>query len=135
MRQAADQLASHIGVKHACGALGVPRASLYRHRSRAKQTTPKSDRPISKRALNLQEGANIIEVLNSDRFVDESPRQIWAKLLDEGTYLCSWSSMYRILRAHDQVSERRNQLSHPTYQNRNYWQLPPISCGVGTLPS
>ena len=116
MRQAADQLANHIGVKRACGALGVPRASLYRHRSRAKQTTPKSDRPIPRRALNPQEREEIIEVLNSDRFVDESPRQIWAKLLDEGAYLCSWRSMYRILKAHDQVRERRNLLTHPTYQ-------------------
>lgn len=115
MRQAADQLASNTGVKRACAVLGVPRASLYRHRSGSKQTVP-LPRPVPKRALNPQERTQITEVLNSERFVDASPRQIWAKLLDEGTYLCSWRSMYRILKANDQVRERRNQLAHPAYQ-------------------
>jgi putative transposase len=115
MRQTADQLASNTGVKRACAVLGVPRASLYRHREGRKQTV-RLARPVSKRALNPQERTHIIEVLNSEGFVDASPRQIWAKQLDEGTYLCSWRSMYRILKANDQVRERRNQLTHPTYQ-------------------
>jgi putative transposase len=55
------------------------------------------------------------EVLNSDRFVDCAPRQVYAALLDEGTYLCSWRTMYRILLAHDEVRERRDQLRHPNY--------------------
>ncbi len=54
-------------------------------------------------------------LLNSPRFQDQAPRQVYATLLDEGTYLCSWSTMYRILRAHDEVRERRNQLRHPAY--------------------
>ena len=55
------------------------------------------------------------EVLNSERFVDCAPRQVYATLLDEGRYLCSWRTMYRILDAHAEVRERRNQLRHPTY--------------------
>jgi putative transposase len=55
------------------------------------------------------------EVLNSERFVDCAPRQVYARLLDEGIYLCSWRTMYRILQAHDEVSERRDQLRHPSY--------------------
>ena len=55
------------------------------------------------------------DTLNSPRFQDQAPRQVYATLLDEGTYLCSWSTMYRILRTHNEVRERRNQLRHPAY--------------------
>ena len=69
------------------------------------------------RALEQQERTQVLDVLNSDRFADAAPRQVYAQLLDEGTYLCSWRSMYRILDAHEQVRERRDQLTHPTYKN------------------
>ncbi len=118
MRQAADNLADQIGATPACQVLGVPRSSLYRHRAGAKQPIPTlaHDRPLPARTLSDAEQTGVLDVLNSDRFLDASPRQVWATLLDEGQYLCSWRSMYRILDAHDQVRERRNQLSHPTYQ-------------------
>jgi putative transposase len=54
-------------------------------------------------------------VLNSEPFQDCAPREVYATLLDEGQYLCSWSTMYRILKERRQVRERRNQLRHPTY--------------------
>ena len=54
-------------------------------------------------------------MLNSERFCDSAPRQVYATLLDEGTYLCSWPTMYRILRAYEEVNERRNQLQRPVY--------------------
>jgi len=55
------------------------------------------------------------EVLNSGRFQDCAPRQVYASLLDEATYLCSWRTMYRILAAANEVRERRDQLRRPTY--------------------
>jgi putative transposase len=55
------------------------------------------------------------EVLNSPRFQDCAPREVYATLLDEQTYLCSWRSMYRILAATHEVRERRDQLRRPTY--------------------
>ena len=61
------------------------------------------------------------EILNSERFVDLAPRQVYAALLDEGHYLCHWRTMYRILQAHDEVCERRNQRRHPTSINRRAW--------------
>jgi len=54
-------------------------------------------------------------VLNSERFQDSVPRQVYATLLDEGEYLCHWRTMYRILDEHGEVRERRNQLQHPVY--------------------
>jgi len=73
-------------------------------------------RPAPARALALDERANILSVLNSERFMDQAPRQVYAALLDEGTYLCSVRSMYRLLERAGQVRERRDQLRHPTYQ-------------------
>ena len=50
------------------------------------------------------------DLLNSERFQDQTPRQVWAQLLDEGIYRCGWRTMYRILEAYKEVKERRNQL-------------------------
>jgi putative transposase len=57
----------------------------------------------------------VLDVLDSERFVEKAPRQVFAELLDENTYLCSVRTMYRVLAEHGQVRERRNQRRHPTY--------------------
>jgi putative transposase len=57
----------------------------------------------------------VLNLLNSQRFADQAPREVFATLLDEGTYWCSWRQMYRILEENELVQERRNQLRHPTY--------------------
>jgi len=51
----------------------------------------------------------------SSRFVDQAPREVYATLLDEERYLCSWRTMYRILEQNQEVRERRNQLRHPKH--------------------
>jgi putative transposase len=56
------------------------------------------------------------ETLNSERFMDKAPRQVYATLLDEGAYLCHWRTMYRVLAAHDEVRERRHLRQHPIYK-------------------
>lgn len=109
---AAVDLAAQVGVVAATQALGLPRSSYYRQRRPRPVRCP---RPPSNRALTAAEQAQIRSVLNSDRFVDQAPRQIYATLLDEGTYLCSWRTMYRILHAHAEVRERRNHCRRPTY--------------------
>jgi putative transposase len=68
------------------------------------------------RALSTAEAAAVLELLHSERFVDKAPGEVFATLLDEGTYLCSERTMYRILKAHNEVRERRNQARHPHYQ-------------------
>ena len=65
------------------------------------------------RALTEPERTAVLEVLRSDRFVDKAPAEIQAILLDEGTYLCSVATMYRLLRAHGETGERRAQAEHP----------------------
>jgi transposase InsO family protein len=72
-------------------------------------------RPRPTRALTDTERAGVVKVMNSERFADLAPPQIYAALLDEDTYLCSVRTMYRILESLDQVRERRDQLRHPTY--------------------
>jgi putative transposase len=106
-----------VGISTACQALGLPRSSLYRVRA-AKQGPPKPacEPKPPPRALSQEEKANVRQVLNSKRFQDFAPREVYATLLDEGQYLCHWRTMYRILEEHDEVRERRNQLRHPSYQ-------------------
>jgi len=110
--QSAEQLGQRIGVEAACATLSVPRSSLYRaRRPRSKCSSPK----MSARALSQAEKITVRQELNSERFQDRAPREVYATLLDEGQYLCSWRSMYRILDENDEVRERRNQLRHPNY--------------------
>jgi len=112
MIQTVEQLTPTVGVKRACQDLGVPRSSLYRARQ---PQPPAKPRPKPSQALSAAERAEVRAVLNSERFQDAPPRQVYATLLDEGTYLCHWRTMYRILKEHHEVRERRNQLKHPRH--------------------
>jgi len=109
---AAEELGRVVGVAAACDALLVSRATLYRRRGPAIEP---SLRPPSHRALRVEERAEVLAKLNEARFADKAPAEVHGTLLDEGTYLCSVATMYRILRQHQLVRERRNQLKHPTY--------------------
>ena len=92
--QQAEELSKRIGRKAACTALGVPRSSLYR--SNQPHQEPNVAK-ISPRALSAAEREVVRQELNSGRFVDCAPREVYATLMDEARYLCSWRSMYRIL--------------------------------------
>jgi putative transposase len=107
-----EQLGQQIGLSAACRSLNMARSSLYRHRQAQPEPQP---RPTPSRALSPEERHQVRQVLNSERFVDQAPRQVYATLLDEQQYLCHWRTMYRILEQHQEVAERRNQARHPTY--------------------
>ena len=110
-----EELTPIIGTRPACRALGASPATVYRRRRPPESRTPKP-RPTPERALTGPERQQVLDVLHCERFVDVSPEETWATLLDEGTYLCSPRTMYRILAAHHGgVRERRNQLTHPPY--------------------
>lgn len=113
MIQIAEQLGQQIGVAAACRHLKVSRSSLYRTRQPQVDLKP---RPTPERTLTEAERVEVRDLLNSDHFQDETPRQVYATLLDEGIYLCHWRTMYRILAAYQEVRDRRNQLVHPSYQ-------------------
>lgn len=109
-----DELSAHLGIAAACQELGVPRSSWYRsRRSQANDKTKTHPKP--KRALTQDERSQVRDILNSERFVDNAPRTVFAALLDQGKYYCSYRTMYRILNEHQEVKERRNQLRHPSY--------------------
>jgi putative transposase len=98
--------------KRACDLLGKSRATHYR-RAKPRPAKALAPRPAPANALSQAERAQVLDVLRSPRFVDKAPAQVWATLLDEGRYLCSESTMYRLLRAHGEVRERRRQAAHP----------------------
>ena len=109
---AVEDLQEQVGVKAACQALGLPRSRFYRHRQPQHREQPKA---APSRSLSETEKREVRELLNAPRFVDQAPREVYASLLDEGRYLCSVHTMYRILAEQDQVRERRDQLRHPNY--------------------
>lgn len=114
---AAHQLGQTVGRAAACRVLNVPRASLYRHlRPPNEQPASSAPRPSPPRALAPDERQQVLDVLHSERFRDKAPPEVFATLLDEGTYLCSLRTMYRILEESGEVRERRDQLRHPSYQ-------------------
>lgn len=114
MIAAAEELAGAVGSAAACRVFGVSRATLYRRRT-PPAPAPQRPRRVSHRALSEEERQAVRDAAHSPRFADESPATIVATLLDEGTYLCSIRTMYRILAADGEVRERRNQLTHPPY--------------------
>ncbi len=104
-------VAPRLGVRPTCEALGVAPATYYRHQ---RPPRPLEARP-SHRALRPEEQQEVLDVLHESRFVDLAPAEVGAILLDEGRYLCSERTMYRILAANQEARERRDQLRHPNY--------------------
>lgn len=107
---------SDVGLRAACKSLGLARATVYRKRRPAVSVpapAPNTRRP----PLALSEGERrlALEALHSPRFVDAAPRTVYATLLDEGVYLGSERTLYRLLAQEGESRERRDQLSHPAY--------------------
>lgn len=93
-----------FGIQRLCEAFGEPRASWYRTR---KPRILRGELRPSARRLSLVEEQQVLEILNSERFRDMAPGEVYTVLLDEGRYLCSERTMYRVLARHHQTTERR----------------------------
>ena len=114
--QAVATLAPAVGTVRACRAVGQPRASWYRRHRQSPPPPPRSRRPAvapQPRALSAAERQQVLDVLHDERFCDMAPASVWATLLDEGVYLASVSTMYRLLRARGETGDRRRHASHP----------------------
>lgn len=126
---AITELAALIGVREACTAVGRPQATHYRrHRQSPAPARPRRERKPQPRALAPVERAQVRAVLNSPQHVDKAPAAVYHELLDQGTYLASVSTMYRILREHDEVHERRRQATHPARVKPELVATEPNSC-------
>jgi putative transposase len=106
------EVGPRLGIAPTCAALGLPTATYYR---RAKPPHTPARRPSPPRKLAAHERTAVLDVLHAPPFVDLAPAQVYARLLDAERYLCSERTMYRILAAHHEVRERRDQLRHPRY--------------------
>ena len=115
-------LAPTVGIQSACDSLGVIRASFYRQRPAlgpclvSVESGLATSRSAPARALAVEERARVLDVLHEERFQDCAPAYVQAILLDEGRYLCSTRTMYRILAGAGELRDRREQRIHPPYQ-------------------
>ncbi|MFR9781064.1 IS3 family transposase [Micromonospora sp. MS34] len=109
----AQLLAAATSTRSAARLTGIARSTAHR-RARTPDGRAPASRPAPVNRLSDAERAHVLAVLDSDRFVDTTPTEAFATLLDEGVYLASISTLYRILRTNDQVVDRRRQARHPT---------------------
>jgi putative transposase len=107
-----DDLAAVTSLKQACSLLGASRATRYRRR-RPPTAGPPLPRPAPPNKLTEQERQHVLTMLRSHEYCDLAPAQVWARLLDDGIYLCSISTMYRLLAVAGENRERRRQRTHP----------------------
>lgn len=132
--QSIAELGEFLAISAACQVLGVPKASYYRAIAKPAAVSvatlepaalePEADVPdasqstpaVHYRALKLAEEQKILAVLHGERFIDRAPQEVYFTLLDEGVYLGSVRTYYRILAKHQEVKERRAQRRHPEYK-------------------
>ena len=117
-------------MKKACELTGKSRATVYRRRGGIRSGC-RERRPAAPNALSSAEREELLAVLDGPRFQDKAPRQVWALLIDEGTYLASVSTMYRLLREAGQVRERRAQAAHPARTKPELIATGPNQVGQG----
>ena len=137
MEQAAA-LSEEVGISAACQAYGIPRSSFYAAQQPRERTVP---RPPP-RALSQTEKAAVRQVLNSERFQDQAPREVYAALLDEGQYYCHWRTMYRVLDEHDEeigatlsaCGERRRSVRKPPESFAARLKAPSGRCSAPRQP-
>jgi transposase InsO family protein len=111
----------------ACDLLGVSRATRYRRR-RPPVAGPPAPRPAPPNKLTEAERQRVLTVLRSDEYCDLAPAQVWARLLDDGIYLCSISTMYRLLAVAGENRERRRQRIHPATKKPELIATAPNQC-------
>jgi len=134
------ELASWTGIRTACDVLGVARPSLYRLRpimgpvERAMCVIPEKKKNPPARSLSAAERVDVLVLLHSPRFQDQSPAAVQTTRLDEGIYDCSIRTMYRLLADSGETREHRAQLTHPPYESLSFSPLNTIRSGVGTSP-
>ena len=107
-----DGLEAVCSIRRACELLGASRATRYRRR-RPPTAGPPAPRPTPPNALSEAERQHILAILRSPAYCDLAPAQVWARLLDDGIYLCSISTMYRLLAIAGENRERSRQRTHP----------------------
>lgn len=110
---AVQEAAPRLGAARTCRALGLARASYYRQLAPA--PARRAVRPSPPRTLSPAERQGVLDILHAPRFADQPPAEVYYTLLDEGIYLCSLRTMYRLLNEVQEVRERRDQLCHPAY--------------------
>jgi len=107
-----DERSACLPVSKACEWINFPKATYYR----LKQGPKAANRHMSPRSLSADERQKVLDIFHDERFLDLAPPQVFTHLLDEGHYIASERTMYRILSANNEVKERRRLRKHPKYR-------------------
>jgi putative transposase len=107
---AVEELAPVLGLASACSLVGISKATWYRWQSAPSETAARAGGRAHPRALSGPERARVLEVLKSERFERASPHAVYATLMDEGVYLASVSTMYRLIREAGQPRPRTHRI-------------------------
>lgn len=102
-----NDLSTKVGTKKACNSFGIPRSSYYYWKNPDSGKILYQNRKLPDFAYTSTEKQTILNLMNSEIYMNQTPYEIYASRLDEGEYLCSVRTMYRILGENDQVKERR----------------------------
>lgn len=101
----------HIPVDALCKALGMPRATYYRHQAETGPTNVSRSK-APQNALSGEEKQRVLDLLHSERFIDKTPYEVFNTLIDNGEYYCSTRTMYRVLEEQGETQDRRQQRNH-----------------------
>jgi putative transposase len=130
----AELVDAGVDTRRACKLVGRPRSTHY-WRRKPRTVTVRAPRPRPANALGDEERERILALLRNPAFVDKAPAQVWACLLDQGVYLCSVSTMYRLLRESGESRERRRQATIRARRSRSSSPTPRGRSIPGTSPS
>ena len=103
-----------VATRRAAALTGIARATMERAAAPVPPPLDPVARPQPKNKLSRDEQAQILTMLHNEEFIDQAPAEVYATLLARGEYVCSIASMYRILRRHNEVRDRRRLARHPT---------------------
>ncbi len=116
LMETTEKLGEKVGIQPACISLGLNRSRYYRIKKQNMTPIEITSRPRPPLSLSDEERQETLDVLRSERFMDQAPAVVYTTLLEEQSYLCSIRTMYRILAMESEVRERRNQKKHPHYK-------------------
>lgn len=109
MMMVLEAVAAGARQHEACHCVGISERTLQRWQQSPDDLRPTALRPVPKNRLSAEEEQQVLAICHEPRFASLPPAQIIPSLADEGCYIASESTFYRVLRRSGEVSHRGRQ--------------------------